>query len=90
MTIKRDRYSVTLNNILAVTQAGETYTASEIQGMLNDYRPKITSGYKPRSYSHNFHPCTNYIAYVLRRAQHFAKVTLSRGRHTWQRKEESE
>ena len=91
--MKRDRFSVTTTNILAVTTPGREYFAADIQQLLRDYRPTTTSGFKPRAYGHKFQPSAVYIGYVLRRnPDHFIKKQHRSSRHTWTRisKEASE
>lgn len=84
--MKRDRFSVTTANILAVTEPGREYFASNIQQLLRDYRPATAEGYKPRTYGHKFQPSTVYIGYVCRRNKdHFIKKEHRSSRHTWLR-----
>ena len=91
--MKRDKKSVVLSNILAVTEPGREYFAADIQQLLRDYRPTTTSGFKQRAYGHKYQPSAVTIAFVLRtNKEHFIKKQHRSSRHTWLRisKEASE
>lgn len=86
--MKRDKFSITTKNILAVTEVGREYFASDIQQLLREYKPETR-----RAYGHKFQPSTVYIGYVCRRNKdHFIKKEHRSSRHTWTRisKEASE